>query len=89
MDEALYAVNQEEARARHEALCRRCGNCCGLYDNDPCRHLKESEDGTYCCQVYEQRFGNRYTVSGKLFHCVPIRDFLAGTPLFGCAYMHG
>ncbi len=86
MDEALYREKQKEREARHEALCLRCGACCGLFDNDPCRHLEKKEDGTYFCGVYDNRFGNRYTVSGKLFHCVPIGDFLRGTHLYGCAY---
>ncbi len=86
MDSARYLDSQKEAQAEHEALCRRCGLCCGLYDNDPCRQLVKTGDGKYSCRVYEQRLGVQYTVSGKLFHCVPIRDFLNGERSFNCAY---
>ncbi len=59
-----------------EAKCTRCGVCCGIVEGDPCEHLVEVGKGVYGCSIYENRFGEHKTVSGKVFRCVPIRDIL-------------
>ena len=61
------------------SACRRCGACCGIRENDPCEHLKKGPDGRYLCDVYEERFGLRKTLSGEPILCVPIRDMLHKT----------
>ena len=71
-----YARYSELKQTEYEQLCIRCGGCCGAYD-DPCRHLKCNDDGRYYCDIYNNRFGLRKTVSGDEFHCVPIREILA------------
>lgn len=87
MEDARYLEKQEEAQAWHEALCRRCGYCCGLDDNDPCRHLTKCQEGNYSCAVYGRRLGHHHTVSGKLFSCVPIREWLRSESSgSSCAY---
>ena len=59
-----------------ESLCTRCGACCGALD-DPCENLRKDSSDKYFCAVYERRFGQWHTVSGKPLTCVPIRDKLA------------
>jgi len=72
MDYYNYMGKKEE---EHEALCRRCGACCGAYD-DPCSHLKKDNNGKYYCDIYSNRFGPRVTVEGDKFDCVPIREII-------------
>ena len=74
MDE--YTLYQEKKFAEHEAVCKRCGSCCGIRDGDPCENLAFSEDGKSYCEIYEHRFGLRKTVFGRRFLCVPIRKAL-------------
>ena len=64
---------------RWEALCGRCGACCGVTEGDPCEHLRGSKKGEYLCSIYENRFGEHRTVSGKIFKCVPIRQVIRGS----------
>ncbi|MCF7908685.1 MAG: hypothetical protein K9L86_07450 [Candidatus Omnitrophica bacterium] len=58
-----------------DELCIRCGGCCGAYD-DPCKHLREDETGSFYCEVYDQRFGTQKTVSGEAFDCVLVKQIL-------------
>lgn len=69
-----YKIKKEK---EYEALCKRCGACCGVSDGDPCRHLLKDEDGVYRCEIYENRRGLRKTISGKEFLCVPIRNIMS------------
>ncbi len=64
-----------EKNEQWERLCRRCGGCCGAFD-DPCRHLKREENGFFSCEIYQNRLGVRETVSGKKFNCVNIREII-------------
>lgn len=85
-----YNLYQEEQFRDYESICRRCGACCGAEDGDPCVNLVENGDGTYFCKVYENRFGEQKTISGKIFHCIPIDDVIrngGGRP--NCAYRRG
>ena len=59
-----------------EDICLRCGACCGAYDGDPCLHLKKDKKGKYYCDIYPNRLGDRKTVSGEEFECVPIKEIL-------------
>ena len=59
-----------------EARCTRCGACCGALD-DPCENLRQDPKGKFYCSVYERRFGQWHTVSGKKLTCVPIREKIA------------
>ncbi|MBU0504235.1 MAG: hypothetical protein ABH882_04260 [Candidatus Omnitrophota bacterium] len=86
MDEEAYSRKQEEGRARYEALCRRCGACCGALDGDACVNLKINESGECFCSVYDHRIGMQKTVSGIRFACVPIRDLRPNLPLKSCVY---
>ena len=70
--EQWHDIQQE----RWESLCGRCGACCGVTEGDPCEHLRGNKKGEYCCSIYENRFGEHRTVSGKIFKCVPIRQIL-------------
>ena len=58
-----------------ETLCKRCGGCCGSFD-DPCIHLKKDAEGCYFCEIYASRFGTRKTVEGEEFDCVPINEII-------------
>jgi uncharacterized cysteine cluster protein YcgN (CxxCxxCC family) len=73
MSEETYQQKQKEMDDEYEALCRRCGWCCGARDGDPCVNLEKLADGTYFCRVYPNRIGQQKTVSGKSFTCIPIR----------------
>ena len=70
-----YLRNVSES---YEALCQRCGVCCGAgaYESDPCAQLKKGPDGRYFCATYENRVGMQKTNSGKEFKCVPVRKIL-------------
>lgn len=61
---------------RWEALCGRCGACCGVVEGDPCEHLRGSKKGEYYCSIYENRFGEHRTVNGNVFKCVPVRQII-------------
>ncbi|MDD4294848.1 MAG: hypothetical protein PHP69_04985 [Candidatus Omnitrophica bacterium] len=58
-----------------EALCIRCGGCCGAFD-DPCKHLRKGSDGKFFCEIYDHRFGVRESVKGEKFDCVHITKIL-------------
>ena len=79
-----YLKKKEE---EYDSLCKRCGACCGAYD-DPCRHLKKDIYGKYYCEIYEHRFGLRETVSGDKFWCVPIKEIILSSwpRSYLCAY---
>ncbi len=79
MDEKLYNQIQDRKLQEHEALCKRCGACCGVLEGDPCVYLKKEADGKYFCDVYDNRFGLRKTVKGEPVLCVPIRNMLNKT----------
>ncbi len=59
-----------------EAICKRCGACCGAYDGDPCEYLRKRSDGRYFCAIYDHRFGIHHTINGHELECIPIRDKL-------------
>lgn len=87
MDDIKYAKKQEEVFSRYEALCRRCGFCCGALGEEPCSNLKKDSRGGYFCGDYENRLGPQTTVSGRTFTCVPISEVLLYTPPHnGCGY---
>ncbi|MCM8823621.1 MAG: hypothetical protein NC822_02990 [Candidatus Omnitrophica bacterium] len=70
-----YEKYLEEKEKEYENMCKRCGACCGAYD-DPCKHLKLNKEGKYYCEIYEKRFGLRETIKGEKFYCVEIRKIL-------------
>lgn len=90
MDDKEYDIYQEEKFKVHEAVCMRCGACCGAFDGDPCSNLARQEDGKYFCNDYEHRFEyQQKTIKGIKFHCVPIGDVikhLGARP--NCAYVN-
>jgi len=55
-----------------ENKCHHCAACCGAFD-DPCENLHKDLNGSFYCRVYEQRFGQWHSVSGKELACIPIR----------------
>ena len=73
-DLSRYNDWQEIKAEKWESLCSRCGACCGALD-DPCENLRKM-NGRYHCAVYERRFGQWKTISGKEINCVPIREKL-------------
>jgi len=76
MEEILYIHKQTQQQKQYEALCKRCGSCCGAFDGDPCSNLAMDEENKYYCRVYDERFGPQKTLSGKIFNCVPIRELV-------------
>ena len=88
-DDALrYDACQDLHEDRFEALCKRCGQCCGSTDGDPCRELRQDPvTQSYYCAEYAHRLGRHTTVNGKEFTCVPIRDVARRDGLRpGCGY---
>lgn len=86
METMRYQTFMRRKEGDFEAACKRCGECCGA-SSDPCRNLVKLGDGAYSCLVYSDRLGPQYTVSGRFFTCVPIRDHIAQDTLWpGCAY---
>lgn len=75
-DQSRYEALQRLQEEKWEALCGRCGACCGTFDGDPCEHLDKDQKGLYFCRIYENRFGLRKTRGGREFMCVPIRNIL-------------
>lgn len=71
-----WNIQQEK---RWESLCGRCGACCGVWENDPCEHLRGTKKGEYYCSIYENRFGEHKTVNGRIFKCVPLRQIIHGS----------
>jgi len=87
VDEERYTFKQAEALREHEARCKRCGDCCGGYDSDPCANLAKDSRGAYYCRDYDHRLGPQKTVSGRAFTCVEIRDIVKfDLPYASCAY---
>jgi len=80
-EEHKYYNLQNQQFLEWEALCNRCGACCGIEDGgDCCEHLIKVDDRKeYTCQIYENRFGLHKTKSGKDFNCVPLRNILDKT----------
>lgn len=76
-DDEKYKKLQRDNEASWEALCKRCGACCGSVEGDPCEHLVQSKSGEYLCNVYENRFGTHKTISGETIRCVDIRNILS------------
>lgn len=87
MDSKKYLKYTSLKESEFEAVCKKCGQCCGALD-DPCRNLvKLPGGGTYFCRDYMNRLGPQKTVSGKEFNCVSIRTHIGqGTLRAGCAY---
>ena len=79
MDNERYNQIQEQKYQAHEALCKRCGACCGVLEEDPCEHLKKGSDDRYFCDTYNNRFSLQKTVKGEPILCVPIRNMLHKT----------
>lgn len=87
MENEECTLYQEEQFERYESICARCGACCGAEDGDQCVNLAKAEDGKYFCKVYENRLGPQRTISGKSFHCIPIREVIMNTgDRSNCAY---
>ncbi|MDP3790610.1 MAG: hypothetical protein Q8R38_01015 [Candidatus Omnitrophota bacterium] len=87
MDEISYSKKQDAYFLEHEALCKRCGRCCGADTAEPCSNLVKDPSGKFYCKSYENRLGLQRTISGRTFTCVDIRDVLAkGLPYEGCGY---
>jgi hypothetical protein len=85
-DNKAYIESQRRSSEDYEALCRRCGKCCGL-ETDPCANLKKGAAGSYYCAIYGSRLGRQVTVSGRVFTCVEIREVVRkGLPNEGCGY---
>ena len=88
MHDIEYNEYLRKKEAEFEAICIRCGECCGSAD-DPCRNLVKQKSGGFICKAYENRFGPQKTVSGAEFMCVSIREHILGETLRPtCAY-HG
>jgi len=89
-DEEKYYRLQALQFKEWEKLCRCCGSCCGIPEDDPCEHLVETSKGKYRCAIYKARFGIHKTKNGRIFKCVPIREILhmswAGDQ--NCSYKH-
>lgn len=81
-DSLAYQQSTEASQRSYEALCRRCGECCGANGEDPCANLIREDNGRYRCSRYSDRHGPQQTVSGRIFTCVNIRDVQA----FGVFY---
>lgn len=88
MDSGKYQDKQKEQLERYEAMCARCGECCGAYDGDPCSSLDKAVDGKYYCRDYANRGGTQKTISGRSFSCVPIRELINfEVPYSRCPYL--
>ena len=85
-----YKKKLEAQETDHEALCKRCGECCGAFGSDPCSQLSPIEDGHYVCTAYGDRLGPQRTRSGVIFTCVTIRDVHKHNVYYNdCAYNKG
>jgi len=86
-ERALYQKKLRKLDNEFEALCKRCGSCCGAFDGDPCEHLTRKPNGEYFCPIYDCRFGPQKTKKGNEFDCVPIRELIKeGALRVECAY---
>jgi hypothetical protein len=87
MDDISYFKKLEYQTEAYEALCKRCGVCCGSTTSDPCANLVLQADGTYSCRDYEHRHGPQTSVHGQMFACVNIRDVIASGAYYpDCPY---
>lgn len=87
MDDLSYFKKLECQDEAYEALCRRCGECCGASSSDPCANLIKLEDETYSCRAYETRRGLQASISGNMFACVNIRDVISSGAYYpDCPY---
>ena len=88
LGENKYEDHLKNVQISYEALCKRCGACCGKFEDDPCVQLKKDEAGSYFCATYENRLGLQKTVSGREFNCVPVRKVLfeSWSGSWQCAY---
>jgi len=78
-DTLNYEKYANSKQAANEALCNRCGACCGVFENDPCIKLKRGPDNRYFCSDYENRMGPQTTVNGNIFKCVTLREIRSGS----------
>ena len=88
MDDKRYEKHLMTQSERYEGACKRCGECCGSTDGDPCANLdRDTVSGRYFCRSYDDRLGPQKTLSGRMFNCVPIRDIIRqGLLRPNCAY---
>ena len=87
MDAIKYENLMEDKMKSFESRCKRCGECCGSRDGDPCENLVLESNGTYHCTAYIDRLGIQKTISGKTFNCVPIRTVMEkGALSLNCVY---
>lgn len=70
------AKRLKEREESYEAVCVRCGACCGAYDGDPCARLRKDATGAFFCDDYDNRLGPQKTVGGKRFNCVYVKDIM-------------
>jgi uncharacterized cysteine cluster protein YcgN (CxxCxxCC family) len=70
-----YQAYMQEKEKAWEGVCRRCGACCGAYE-DPCSQLARDKEKKFYCKDYENRFGPQRSCGGREFSCVPIRQVL-------------
>jgi len=76
MENELYRQCLDQKEKEFESICGNCGECCGAKD-DMCVNLMKTAEDTYICMYYDNRIGPQSTVSGKIFHCVSIREHIS------------
>lgn len=88
MDNSKYNEYQRTQFQKFEGICKKCGECCGSKDRDPCAKLIiDPATGKCHCMDYDNRLGSQKTQSGKIFDCVTIRDIAKRNGLrVECAY---
>lgn len=75
MDSLKYEIHEKEQLRRFEDICKRCGECCGSRDGNPCTNLaQDAATEKYYCKIYEDRLGPQRTASGRVFNCISIGD---------------
>lgn len=74
MDKLIYLRHQKRLYEDFESACKRCGECCGSEDGDPCLNMVKETDGRCYCRTYPNRLGPQKTASGKTFECITIRE---------------
>ena len=87
-DISTYENYLREKDSEYEALCKRCGACCGATEADPCARLSKDDTGLYFCAAYNDRLGIQKTASGREFNCVPVSKILfeSWSGSWACAY---
>jgi len=90
MDSQKYIKYSKTEEEKFEAVCKRCGECCGALD-DPCRNLvKNKTNDQWFCKDYKDRYKQQKTISGNSFTCVSIREHMRnGSLRLNCAYRGG